>query len=284
MILVDYSQVAIASIMAQTRGENTPDEDLVRHIILNNIRLIRNKFKNDYGEIVLCCDAGNYWRKDIFPHYKASRKTKQQKSDFDWNALFNILGKVREEIREFFPYKVLNVERCEADDVIATIAKRAAESFPVEDVLIVSSDKDFQQLQKHGNVKQWNPIKKAFVKCPDPEKFLQDLIIRGDSGDGVPNSLSDDDCFVVEGKRQKPLTKKALAKMHDAFLRGDLPSENRPFIERNEKLVDFKNIPEQYELNIISEFVKSPKGDRGKLFNYFVAKRLRVLIENIQEY
>lgn len=284
MILVDYSQVAIASIMAQTRGENTPDEDLVRHIILNNIRLIRNKFKNDYGEIVLCCDAGNYWRKDIFPHYKASRKTKQQKSDFDWNALFNILGKVREEIREFFPYKVLNVERCEADDVIATIAKRAAESFPVEDVLIVSSDKDFQQLQKHGNVKQWNPIKKAFVKCPDPEKFLQDLIIRGDSGDGVPNSLSDDDCFVVEGKRQKPLTKKALAKMHDAFLRGDLPSENRPFIERNEKLIDFKNIPEQYELNIISEFDKSPKGDRGKLFNYFVAKRLRVLIENIQEY
>lgn len=284
MILVDYSQVAIASIMAQTRGENTPDEDLVRHIILNNIRLIRNKFKNDYGEIVLCCDAGNYWRKDIFPHYKASRKTKQQKSDFDWNALFNILGKVREEIREFFPYKVLNVERCEADDVIATIAKRAAESFPVEDVLIVSSDKDFQQLQKHGNVKQWNPIKKAFVKCPDPEKFLQDLIIRGDSGDGVPNSLSDDDCFVVEGKRQKPLTKKALARMHDAFLRGDLPLENRPFIERNEKLVDFKNIPEQYELNIISEFDKSPKGDRGKLFNYFVAKRLRVLIENIQEY
>ena len=284
MILVDYSQVAIASIMAQTRGENTPDEDLVRHIILNNIRLIRNKFKNDYGEIVLCCDAGNYWRKDIFPHYKASRKTKQQKSDFDWNALFNILGKVREEIREFFPYKVLNVERCEADDVIATIAKRAAESFPVEDVLIVSSDKDFQQLQKHGNVKQWNPIKKAFVICPDPEKFLQDLIIRGDSGDGVPNSLSDDDCFVVEGKRQKPLTKKALARMHDAFLRGDLPPENRPFIERNEKLVDFENIPEQYELNIISEFDKSPKGDRGKLFNYFVAKRLRVLIENIQEY
>ena len=284
MILVDYSQVAIASIMAQTRGENTPDEDMVRNIILNNIRLIRNKFKNDYGEIVLCCDAGNYWRKDIFPHYKASRKTKQQKSDFDWNALFNILGKVREEIREFFPYKVLNVERCEADDVIATIAKRAAESFPVEDVLIVSSDKDFQQLQKHGNVKQWNPIKKAFVKCPDPEKFLQDLIIRGDSGDGVPNSLSDDDCFVVEGKRQKPLTKKALARMHDAFLRGDLPPENRQFIERNEKLVDFKNIPEQYELNIISEFDKSPKGDRGKLFNYFVAKRLRVLIENIQEY
>ena len=284
MILVDYSQVAIASIMAQTRGENTPDEDLVRHIILNNIRLIRNKFKNDYGEIVLCCDAGNYWRKDIFPHYKASRKTKQQKSDFDWNALFNILGKVREEIREFFPYKVLNVERCEADDVIATIAKRAAESFPVEDVLIVSSDKDFQQLQKYSNVKQWNPIKKVLVKCPDPEKFLQDLIIRGDSGDGVPNSLSDDDCFVVEGKRQKPLTKKALAKMHDAFLRGDLPSENRPFIERNEKLIDFKNIPEQYELNIISEFDKSPKGDRGKLFNYFVAKRLRVLIENIQEY
>ena len=284
MILVDYSQVAIASTMAQTRGENTPDEDLVRHIILNTIRILRNKFKNDYGEIVLCCDAGNYWRKDIFPHYKASRKTKQKKSDFDWNALFNILGKVREEIREFFPYKVLNVERCEADDVIATIAKRAAESFPVEDVLIVSSDKDFQQLQKYGNVKQWNPIKKAFVKCDDPEKFLQDLIIRGDSGDGVPNSLSDDDCFVVEGKRQKPLTKKALARMHDAFLRGDLPSENRPFIERNEKLVDFKNIPEQYELNIISEFDKSPKGDKGKLFNYFVSKRLRVLIENIQEY
>ena len=288
MILVDYSQVAIASIMAQTRGENTPDEDLVRHIILNNIRLIRNKFKNDYGEIVLCCDAGNYWRKDIFPHYKASRKTKQQKSDFDWNALFNILGKVREEIREFFPYKVLNVERCEADDVIATIAKRAAESFPVEDVLIVSSDKDFQQLQKHGNVKQWNPIKKAFVKCSDPEKFLQDLIIRGDSGDGVPNFLSPDDTF-VNGIKSKPIMKKKLVGWVDTLMRGEDAKEfcneyhYRNF-QRNQRLIDFDFIPEDLQDDIYKQYEEKEPQGKNAILPYLIKNDLQSLIGKIEEF
>jgi 5'-3' exonuclease len=280
MILLDYNQIAIASVMAQTR-QDKPDENLIRHMVLNSIRNIRNKFKNDFGELVICCDTGNYWRKDKFPFYKASRKQKQKKSDFDWGLLFSILGKVREELDLFFPYKVLHIERCEADDVIATLCKKYHQS---EKIVIVSSDKDFQQLQRYENVRQWNPIKNSFVKCSDPEKFLQDLIIRGDSSDGVPNALSEDDCLVDPEKRQKPLTKKMLAYFHDNFLNDKTPDEYRETLERNQLLVDFGSIPDEYTINILEEYDKKPQGNRSRLFNYFIAKRLKVLMENIQEF
>ena len=280
MILLDYNQIAIASVMAQTRGDK-PQEDLIRHMVLNSIRNLRNKYKNDYGELVICCDTGNYWRKDQFPHYKASRKVKQKKSDFDWNLLFSILTKVREELQLFFPYKVLYVDRCEADDVIATLCKKYHQS---EKIVIISSDKDFQQLQRYKNVRQWNPIKNSFVKCSDPEKFLQDLIIRGDTSDGVPNALSEDDCLVDPEKRQKPLTKKMLAYFHDHFLNEKTPPEYKETLKRNQLLVDFGSIPDEFTINILEEYEKEPQGNRSRLFNYFIAKRLKVLMENIQEF
>jgi len=159
MIIVDYSGIALASIIIN----KTFDEQLIRHMILNSLRMYRTKYKEEYGDLVLAVDGPNNWRRKAFPQYKASRKKDRGKSTFDWNEAFRILNMVREEIAEHFPYKVIHIDGCEADDIIGTIVTMNPDSnrdFNPEKIMIVSSDRDFLQLQKYKFVRQFSPLLK----------------------------------------------------------------------------------------------------------------------------
>ena len=208
MILVDLNQVMISNLMGQLHSSRTNevDEDLLRHMVRNGIRSYRNKFSEEYGELVICCDDTNNWRKDSFPYYKAHRKTNRDESDLDWPNIFNCLNAIRDELKEFFPYKHIRVNRCEADDIIGTICHQegVAMGDGKEKILILSGDKDFIQLQVYSNVSQYDPVRKKMVKHNDPAQYLLEHIAKGDRGDGIPNALSADDTF-VSGGRQKPM-------------------------------------------------------------------------------
>ncbi|SVB69970.1 uncharacterized protein METZ01_LOCUS222824 [marine metagenome] len=262
-------------------------EDFVRHAVLNTIRMYHYKFTKEYGELVVCCDAPDNWRKDAFKYYKAQRKTTRDKSDFDWSELFRLLHKIREEISENFPYKVIYIEGAEADDIIATIVmdqehktERMLSEFPI---LILSSDKDFIQLQKYPNVDQYSPLTKKFLNTDNPDTFLREHILRGDTSDGVPNFLSSDDTFVTD-KRQTPLSKKKVSVWSelepDVFCQGEQLRNYR----RNEMLIDFTKIPEWLQINIVDEYVNQPAVDRSRLFNYFIKYKLKNLMEHINEF
>ena len=196
MIIFDYNQVAISNLMEQIGYSKTEvQEDLVRHMILNTIRTYVKKFKKTHGpEVILACDNKNYWRKELFPNYKASRKRVRETSGHDWNVIFECLNKIRDELKENSPYKVIEIDTCEADDIIATIVTKYSAN---EKIMILSSDKDFAQLQKFKNVEQYSPILKKYVKEELPSLQLKQLIIRGDKGDGIPNIMSPDDVFVT---------------------------------------------------------------------------------------
>jgi len=278
MILIDNNQVILSSIFAQTKGKKDLDEDQVRHITLNIYRSIRNKFYSEYGELIICQDSSNCWRKDIFPQYKAGRKKTQQKDAADWNKIFDVLGKIRREIRETFPYKNISIQRCEADDIIAVLAKKYS---PTEKVVIVSSDKDFKQLQRYDNIKQYCLRKKQFLVEEDPQRFLFDHIMYGDSSDGIPNVLSADNVF-VDSIRQRPISKKKLEKLYRQ--EEDLGVEFERNWDRNSQLVDLDRIPEKYVTEILEAFEESPIGARSNIFNYFVSNKLRMLMENIQDF
>jgi len=278
MILIDNNQVILSSIFAQTKGKKDLDEDQVRHITLNIYRSIRNKFYSEYGELIICQDSSNCWRKDIFPQYKAGRKKTQQKDAADWNKIFDVLGKIRREIRETFPYKNISIQRCEADDIIAVLAKKYS---PTEKVVIVSSDKDFKQLQRYDNIKQYCLRKKQFLVEEDPQRFLFDHIMYGDSSDGIPNVLSADNVF-VDSIRQRPISKKKLEKLYRQ--EEDLGVEFERNWDRNSRLVDLDRIPEKYVTEILEAFEESPIGARSNIFNYFVSNKLRMLMENIQDF
>ena len=275
-------QVILANIFAYNKTSfNDLDENLIRHITLNSIRVFKKEFGKKYGEVVLAFDAGNYWRKDIFEFYKAARKKKQNESNMDWSKVFNIIKEVRDELEETFPYKVMLVPRTEADDIIAWLAKTFSKD---EKVLIISSDKDFQQLQRYPNIEQYSPRKKKKIVCEEPDKFLKDHIIRGDSSDGIPNVLSDDDTFMNPNKRQKRLTQKVWDSIQEDLSKENTPDGLEKNWNRNQSLVDFEKIPEWVIQDIEKEWNKPITGNRSKLFNYFVKNQLKNLMEHIQEF
>jgi hypothetical protein len=280
MILLDFSQVCLSGILAS--GNKDFGEDLVRHMVLNSIRNFKSRFSN-YGELVICCDDKNYWRKQMFPYYKANRKKSREASSLDWNMIFNTLSMIKEEVKENFPYVVLQVESAEADDLIATMVDRYGNNG--EKIMIVSGDKDFAQLQRYKNVSQYSPITKKMIKVDDPMEYLFEHVIRGDSGDGVPNILSRDDVF-VNGLRQKPLQKKKVASMIDEMKRGITPFDGevkRNYL-RNIQLIDLTRVPDDIRQEVIYKYNNYERKDRSLLLNYFIKNKLRNLMSDIQEF
>jgi hypothetical protein len=270
--------------MAQL-GNHTNTEievNLLRHMVLNTIRSLKGLFGKEYGELIICCDDKKVWRKEVFKYYKANRKKAREESELDWNAVFNALNAIKAELREFFPYRVVQVEGAEADDIIGAITIANGNMLNTgEKILILSGDKDFGQLQVFGNVRQYDPIRKKDIKHDDPAKFTRELILKGDTGDGIPNILSPDDCLVNK-VRQKPLR---LDKFnHIKNPRTELKDEQLRNWIRNEQLIDLTFIPEQLQTKIHDEFAKEAGKGRTKLFNYFVSNKLKLLIESINEF
>jgi hypothetical protein len=288
MILIDLNQVMISNLMMQinSNAANQIDENLIRHMVLNSIRGYNTKFKDKYGDIVICTDDKKYWRRDFFPYYKAGRKKDREASPFDWTLIFETLNKVRDELKENMPYRVVQVDKTEADDVIATLCHKFGvqlKNATTENILILSSDKDFMQLQKFANVEQFSPMGKKFLRCDDPEKFLREHILKGDRSDGIPNFLSADDVFVTE-TRQKPVTEKKL----NTWL-GQKPEEfcNETMLrnyKRNEALIDLSKVPEDIQKRILESYENAPRNGRDKIFNYFIKHRMKMLMEHLQEF
>ena len=285
MILVDYSQVMLASLFANIGNHHNIDidENLIRHMFLNSLRANRKKFNEEFGEIVICVDSTNGWRKELYPYYKANRSKSRGESELDWNELFRIINMIRDELEEFFPYKVLKVDRCEADDIIGTIAHEYGTELNIgaEQILILSGDKDYIQLHTYANVKQYDPVRKKWVRNQDPAKYLVEHILKGDTGDGVPNILSPDNCLAI-GERQKPMT----AKRIELYSKGtdDMDAETLRRFHRNRTMIDLSEVPEKYKKQTIEEFNKEKKISRNELFNYFMHKKLKNLITDIQDF
>jgi len=293
LIIIDYNQVAISNLMVEMGGRKDIEINLplIRHMIINSIRSYKQKFGGKYGDIVIACDNRHYWRRRVFPNYKANRKKDREASGYDWTAIFEALSAVRDELDKFFPYPVVNVEGAEADDIIATLAEWSQSndlSLGMFDepkpLLVVSGDHDFIQLQKYSNIKQYSPIQKKLV-TPErsPESYVIEHIIRGDSGDGVPNVLSDDNCL-VESRRQKPIqTKKLEEWIKDP---STLPQDDefKKNYDRNRVLVDLSCIPMSVKEAIINNFVSQPKKDRSQLMNYFMQHRMKMMLEVISEF
>jgi 5'-3' exonuclease len=282
MIIFDYNQVAISSLMEQIGSSKKPvEEDLVRHMILNVIRTYVKKFKEKYGpEVIIACDNKNYWRRNIFPEYKASRKKSRDASGHDWSSIFEVLSKIRQELKDHSPYKVIDVDTCEADDIIAVLAMKYSST---QNVMILSSDKDFAQLQKYPNVEQYSPILKKQIKEPLPSLQLKQLVIRGDKGDGIPNILSKDDVF-VSGGRQKPITEAKIINWLNQEPKEFCNEEMLRNYNRNELLIDLTKIPEKLVEAILDTYGTVKPKTKNQFMNYMITNRLKNLLEVIDEF
>ena len=280
------NQIAVANLMMNLNMNKSKevDEDTVRHMILNSIRMYRQEYKEEYGEPVLTWDSKHSWRKDYFPQYKAGRRKGREKSSLDWDKIFTVLNNIKQEIKENLPYKNLEVYGAEADDIIGVLIKDPKKWF-TEKRMIISGDKDFIQLQKYPFVQQWSPITKKSINGYDPNVYIQEHILKGDTSDGIPNVLSPDNTF-TEGLRQRPLSRKKIESWVGADEK-DIPTWNdevKRNYQRNSMLIDLTNTPEDIETKILEDYKSAPSGNRKKLLNYFIKNRLKTLTESIGEF
>lgn len=285
MVLVDFNGLAIGSIMGSlNRGEGL-SESLVKHIILNNLRLYRKKYsESKYGKIIICCDSPS-WRRDVYPEYKANRVTGREKDKHDWDAIFDLIDSTLNDIRNNFPYAVIKIDKAEADDIIGALTIHKSIPLIGEDVVIISADKDFIQLQKHGHVIQWSPLFNKMVKDTNPKKYLFEHLLKGDSGDGVPNVLSPDDCL-VNHIRQSPMTKKKIGEWWDAKdrLKEVMPQEVFRNYIRNREMIDLDRTPEFIKKESIDQYENYEYPKRSNILTYLIENRMKMLIENAGEF
>lgn len=283
MLLVDFSAVWMSSVTAMNLP---PEEDMLRHVILNSLRSYNVKFGAKYGPPILCCDHYS-WRREYFPEYKYSRREsrKAENADTYWNDMYKVVDIILNEIQHNIPWKVIRYAGAEGDDVIGVLALSTQEFGKGEDVLIVAADSDYKQLLKYNNVRQWSPIKKKFIKEALPHKWLFETTIRGQAKDGIPNVLSDDETFITK-TRQKPITKKKLELWWDN--RNDLgkvmtPRELRNF-DRNNNLMNFEKIPTEIKYGILEQYEKYKVPLHSDILTYLVMKRCRNLIDKLNDF
>lgn len=284
MILVDYNAIAISNVVTQ---KLEIEENLLRHMILNSMRSIRKRFSGKYGELVICCDGQRNWRFEAFPQYKHKRKEGRKESSIDWNEVFRITNMVRDELRDNFQYKVLWVNECEADDIIGYLSYRTQEFGQHEEVMIISADKDFGQLQKFSNIHQYSPMQSKFIQIDNPRLQLMELILKGDASDGVPNVLSEDNVF-VEGIRQTPLSKKKMEEIITDYEEGELlyaASWYRNF-QRNQLLIDLSKTPENVKQKIEEAYINEgdKSANKSKVLGYLMDKKCNMLLREIEDF
>ena len=275
MLLLDINQTIYSSLAVQIKHIE-PSEDLLRHMVLNSLRNYRTKFTPDYGEMIICSDSKHSWRREFFPYYKHQRKVARKKSGINWPEIFEYMNKLKHELRENFPYKYLEVDGAEADDIIATVVDYTRDV--PDPVLIISGDKDFMQLQVYG-AKQYDPVRNRWLSTPSPDKFLIEHIIKGDRSDGIPNIKSSDNVFVMHD-RQHVISKNFLTTFDPETSTGEV----RRNYFRNKKLIDLRETPPDIREQIIQQYENSVVNDRSKLFNYFVTHKLKNLMQSINEF
>ena len=269
----------MAAVMVRVH-EFHDNVDLIRHQIFNTIRMFNVEHRDTYGPLLLCMDSKENWRREVFPQYKANRRKNRQESVHDWKAIYKVMDEVRDELINHSPYKCVRVERCEADDVIGTICERHMSPSPI---LIISPDRDFVQLQKFPNVKQYSNLQRKWV---EPEvSAIYDLelkVLKGDTGDGVPNVLSDDDCLITEGVRQSKLTSDKIEKlMKDPEALGTTTARR---IIRNRNMIDLSRTPEDLKEEIMNQFNQKANGSVMKLMSVFTKHKMKMLMESLQDF
>lgn len=269
MIYVDFSHLLISCYFAQEREVGEVTETDFRKHVLHTLFIVHNKFRHQFGEIIVCCDGRRSWRYEIYPHYKARRKLTRAEDAVKWKEIDRLNRLLRDELIEHSVFRVVCVPGAEGDDVIAVLA--AANPEPS---VIVSEDKDFHQLHKLPYISQYSKRRDSVYRTDSPEDDLKEKILRGDRNDGIPNLHSKDAVFVLN-ERQTVVSAKALSIYMYNFFIGDggIPEVYRPNFERNQRLISFEYIPESIRSAVLEDFSKPGPSSlfaRGKRTHYLV--------------
>lgn len=289
MLIIDFSNVAIqTTVMLWRENGGVVTKDLLRGLIIRRLLSFDKQFNTTNKDAILALDSyGNYWRKDVFPLYKANRKKAKKPGEFSYVDYIPMVDELVQEFKENLKFKIVQVDRCEADDIIFVLTRRNShENFNHNETIIISEDKDLLQAQYEadGRVFQFRPSTREQVTLDNEDgTSLFHHIIGGDSGDGIPNIFSDDDTLITEGKRQKPYTAKMKIRFANVFFnhypefRGLFTDVEYERFKRNKTLISLNSIPLELQDKIEEAYANAKSNEIG-MFNYLMKHKLTNLI------
>ena len=228
------------------------------------------KFKP--SKLILASDSKNYWRKDIFPEYKAHRAKEREKSKIDYTKFFKEYGTFIKELKEVLPNThFIEVERCEADDIIAVLC---TEKYKNDTFINISTDSDFHQLLQYKNYVQFDPQKRRKIKHINPKQGLNIKILSGDRKDNIPP---------IRPRIGKVTATGLLSEGLDELLRD---STLKSSYDRNKQLIDLSMIPQEYKTKIMKEFntFENKKFNSGALWQFLLKHKLDYLVKNVSTF
>lgn len=278
MILIDFNQMCVASYAGTFAqfDDGTIDMELFRHTVINSLRVVNSKFRKDWGMLVIVADSGKSWRKDFFPYYKAKRNQDKTESKINWQQLHVGIRTVLKELHENFPYPVIVVANAEGDDLIGAITRWNSDQ--LQPTLIISSDKDFLQLQINNHlVQQFDNIHQRWITHDDPARYMFEHVLKGDRGDGIPNAYCPDDYFINKYRRH-PIRSEKLDQLWES---GDIGSI--PYFRRNIRLVDLRNTPQGISEEAV-QMLLDHKPIKGKVMQYLAKNRLSKLMDSLGDF
>jgi DNA polymerase-1 len=184
LILVDGSAFLFRSYFSTISQNLTNDSGFPTGAmfgVVNAIKHLQRKYQG--AKLIMVFDAkGSNFRHQMFPDYKANRSPAHDDLIIQIEPLYKIIRAMG--------FHFLCVEGVEADDVIATLSRFAAQS-DIE-TIIASGDKDLFQLVG-GNIKQLDMKGKLYSEADvkekmgvNPNQILDLLALTGDSADNIP--------------------------------------------------------------------------------------------------
>jgi len=159
---------------------------------LRTVQSLKKSYKASH--VIIACDQGSSsYRKAIYPEYKQNRKDKfelqtdAEKAQFE--LFFEDFTKTLEHIQNTTDYPVVRFQGVEADDIAAYIV---AKKLPVDNIWLVSSDKDWDLLV-NNNVSRFSYVTRKETTIDnwnehydfEPEDYISIKCLTGDSGDNV---------------------------------------------------------------------------------------------------
>ena len=273
VLIVDYSNMMYRTVHVAFNEDPTDTEfSYWKHLMINCIKGYIETFKPDH--LIFALDnKKKLWRHEIYSDYKGQRNAQRAASPVDFEKFFPIAHKFRDELKKLMPnVYFVSADGIEADDFTAVIIKSIASR--CTEILNISTDKDFYQLYKYPNYKQWNPIKKTFCEVFDPQLYLQEKILCGDKSDNIPSVIP----------RMGP------GRAHKYVNRLDELFEEHPEAvekyEMNKKLISFDFIPKEIENKILDIFksYETKEYSGRNMFSFLTENGLGKLTEDLQEF
>lgn len=297
VLLFDLNNLAMRNFFTKEIQPDSPNPQyqLWKYEIFSQIYWSIQKFK-PVDEIILACDGKDSWRKLLFDRYKGDRE-KKRRDDIDWDTLFAQLNSFIQDIKQHIPFKVIKVNRAEADDVIAVLCNNIKKH-----TIIMSNDSDFLQLQS-STTSVYNPTKGEYLwLTEDKDVFLSKLCLKGQSKDNIFNAKTPSD--YPEELRKPPLGEKTADKIIENGLNDFLDSKQtinkkytdvdgneqiydvdfypRGNFDRNQKLINFDNIPKIVVDRILQTYYSYEMPDPGNMYSFFERQGWTSFLESFE--